>query len=207
MAAAPIVAVVSSKPMLRFDEVVLRTACIATAPEDGSILFVDIGYGLSRRSDFTVIAAVRLLDNGNNLCVLDISQEKVVGPEQAYVIVQRAKRQNASRVFIEDSPLTPFLRIEINDQQKKQQTNFVVQFIRPSNKRFAKFHRIRDFGLLIEQCRVRFRTGGYIDGLFDELTRLDGMPENYKSSFKRKDDQSDALATACRVLRIHPRKQ
>lgn len=173
-------------------------------PEGETVISVDIAYSLSARSDMTSIATCRLFTNSSGekcLAVLGIDADRMKGSELAFKLVQLTRQyenQNLRTVLIEKGPSSDSLDTSIKDQGRKYSVSVPTYFVPVSNEKHRKFLAIKELEFLLAQGRLKFVSGPYIEGLFLELSRLDGTV----SLKSKKDDRADSIAQVAKVFRI-----
>ncbi len=191
---------------IQFDPDLLASAIVSKSavPQGETVLSVDVAYSLNAKADLTSVAAVRIYDNAAGekcMCVLDIEADRMRGSELAtklVMITRQYQSQGLRNVLIEKGPTADNLRTQIQMAGAKSECQVPVYFVPPTNVKNAKILRIKDLQYLLEQGRLKFASGAYLDALFAELQRLDGT----KSNASKKDDRADAIAQVAQVYRI-----
>ena len=188
---------------IQFDPDALTRACIpnSAVPDGITVLSVDIATSLGNRADLSSISAIRIYENALGekcMCVLDIEAERLRGSELAYKLVQMTHTHKPQVVLIEKGPTSEGLQTQISMTADKYSTPVPVHFVQPSREKNRKFLAIRDLELLLAQGRLKFRNGSYIDALFLELSRINGV-----RSSVRHDDRADSIAQCAIAYRIY----
>jgi hypothetical protein len=131
------------------------------------------------------------------MAVREIVAGRMRPSEFAHNVVMLCRRYSPSVVALEKSLTYETLGKEILLCGAKYETNIPLFFAPISNRRGAKFLRLKSLEILLNQGRLLFcSTGPWLDTLFAELERLDGG----KSSSSKKDDRADSLGLCAKLF-------
>lgn len=188
---------------LNFDRDVLMKCIVPAAaqPVGEMYLSADVAYSSqnNRYADNSAIAAVCIHTNqqaDRAMCVFDMEVGRMRGSEFALNIVKFTRIYKPRKVIIERGPTTDLLNAEIVRVATAQGVIVPIYWVAPSNKKGAKLSRLKGLETCLVAGKLTFRSGAYLDTLFNELTRLDGK----KSNGWKHDDQADALSIAQKML-------
>jgi len=101
-------------------------------------------------------------------------------------------------VLVENGPTFETLRTAAAMAGVKYNIQVPLRSVQASNNKNAKFQRIKNLSVLLDQGRLIFAQGEYVTGLFAEAEKLDGAV-NIKS---KKNDRWDAIAQAAEVYKV-----
>jgi hypothetical protein len=189
---------------VHFDKAVLRshTYSSVAAPSSGElIVVVDWAYSENKTSDYSVLAAVRRHereDKTEELIVLDVDYDKWKSSDLAMHIVLFLRKHRPQRTFIEKSNGADLLMIALSMYAKKYNCEDVlasIKWVEVDNSLNAKANRVKTLELLLNDDRLHFVAGTWIDELYRQFERFTG--ETRKG---RKDDIPDAISFASRTL-------
>lgn len=188
---------------IQFDPDVLSAAIVNShaVPLGTTVLSVDIAYSLTSKADRTAIAVVRIhenLDKQKCMTVLDVEADQMRGSELCEKLARMCRQYSPSVVLIEKGPTADHLRALIDATAAKFEVSIPARFVQTSNVKNIKFQKLKDLELLISQKRCRFKSGEYVNALFEELQRIDGT-----RSSSRHDDRGDAIAQVASVFKIY----
>ncbi len=164
-------------------------------------LVADVAYSNAnnRYADNSAIAAVCIHTNQKfekAMCVFDMEVGRMRGSEFALNVVKFCRIYKPRKVIIEKGPTTDLLHAEISRIATMQGIIVPIYWATPSNKKGAKISRLKGLETCLVAGKLTFRSGAYLDQLFNELTKLDGK----RSSGSKHDDQADALSIAQKML-------
>jgi hypothetical protein len=189
---------------IQFDPDVLSAAIVNShaVPLGTTVLSVDIAYSLTSKADRTSIAAVRIHENLKRqkcMTVLDVVADQMRGSELCETLAKMCRQYNPNVVLIEKGPTSDHLQALITATAQKFDVSIPARFVQTSNVKNIKFQKIKDLELLLAQKgRLQFKSGEYVNSLFEELQRIDGT-----RSSSKKDDRADSLAQVASVFRIY----
>jgi hypothetical protein len=189
---------------LVFEQHVLNAAVTALSriPDgDATVLSVDTAWSLSNKADMSSIAALRLFTNmaGEKcIAVLEVRAERLRTQELAEALAEMTHRYNPMIVLVENGPTFETLRTAAAMAGVKYNIQVPLRSVQASNNKNAKFQRIKNLSVLLDQGRLIFAQGEYVTGLFAEAEKLDGAV-NIKS---KKNDRWDAIAQAAEVYKV-----
>ena len=120
------------------------------------------------------------------------------GSELCEKLARMCKQWNPRVVLIEKGPTSEHLQALIDATANKFGISIPARFVQTSNVKNIKFQKLKDLELLISQKRCRFKSGEYVNALFEELQRIDGT-----RSSARRDDRGDAISQVASVFKIY----
>jgi hypothetical protein len=181
-----------------FNEDILRLHLYqpTMAPKDGDIFICwDWAPSSERKSDYSAGVAARVVikDGVASLVILEIIFDKWRPSELAFQIVMFNKKWNPKQTLIERSTGSDLLQLELQRQAFKYSTTLEVYWKPVSTQPDAKRNRIKSLETLLNDNRLWFVMGSWIDTTFEQLTRYTGERKNRG----RKDDIPDAMSFLC----------
>lgn len=190
--------------VVHFDKETLRahTYQLPAAPTTGeTIVTVDWAYTANRQSDFSSIAAIRRHtreDLTQELIVLDVWCNKWKASDLALKIVLFLRQYKPTRTLIEKAPGADLLELAIKAQAKHlgcEELLNGIRFIPVDKSANAKANRIKCLEILLQDDRLHFVSGSWIDEAYKQFERFTG-----ETNKGRKDDIPDGIAMAARTL-------
>ena len=167
-----------------------------SAPREGEVFVAwDWAYSDKKTSDYSVGVAARvyqLPDGRFGLCVLDVVIDKWRSSELVYQIIAFDKKWNPKRTLIENSNGAELLKMAIMQKSQILGSDILqdVYWMPVSTQSQAKKNRVKSLETLLEDDRLHFVNGNWMDLVFEQLCRYTGE----KSSASKKDDGPDAMA-------------
>lgn len=170
------------------------------APKSGDIYIVwDWALGDKKTNDFSVGVVARLYKNDAGLwsfVVLEVLYDKWKYSELAFQIVALSKRWGPKVTMIEASNGADMLKGAINDVSRKFGFIPYIYWKQPSRAENAKRNRIKSLEILLNEHRLHFVLGPWIDELVKQFTQYTGEKKNKG----RKDDIPDAASYLTYIL-------
>lgn len=164
------------------------------APKNGDIYIVwDWALSDKKTSDYSAGVVARLYKNDANqwsFVVLEIVYDKWKYSELAFQIVALAKRWGPKVTMVEQSNGYDMLRDEISRVSARFGYNPYIYAKPPSRQDNAKRNRIKSLEILLNEHRLHFVMGPWIDETIKQFTQYTGEKKNKG----RKDDIPDAAS-------------
>jgi len=176
----------------------------AAAPQFGSVYITwDWAPTANQKSDWSVGVVARTYripgpKEMYGLVILEIIYGKWKFSELALQIVMLAKKWNPTQIVIENSPGAEGLKVELQRTGYRYATALPIYWELPSNQEHAKRNRIQSLEILLNDNRLWFVTGPWIDEMVKQMTGYTGSKDNKG----RKDDIPDAMSMLRRFLPI-----
>lgn len=175
------------------------------APRNGDLYIVwDWALSDKKTSDFSVGVVGRMYKNDNDewsFVILEILYDKWKYSELAYQIVALSKKYNPKVTMIESSNGYEMLRDEINRVGLKHNYQPYIYWKQASREENAKRNRIKSVEILLNEHRLHFVMGPWIDETFKQFTQYTGEKKNKG----RKDDIPDAISYLNYILPVSAR--
>lgn len=193
-----------SDTVVHFDKETLRshTYQLSAAPPSGELIVtVDWAYTNNRQSDFSSIAAIRRHtreDLTQELIVLEVKFNKWKSSDLALNIVLFLRHHKPQRTLIEKALGADLLELAIKAQAQHLGCPEVlnsIKFIPVDKTPSAKANRIKCLELLLQDDRLHFVSGSWLDEMYRQFERFTG-----DTKMGRKDDIPDGIAMAARTL-------
>src|SRR6266851_55841 len=170
------------------------------APRVGDV-FVVWDWALSDRatSDYSAGVAARLYKNDADqwsFTILEIIFNKWKHSELAHQIVSFSKRWGPKVTMIEQSNGADFLKQEILNVGNRYGYQPYIYWKQPSRQENAKRNRIKSVEILLNEHRLHFVMGSWIDETIRQFTQYTGEKKNKG----RKDDIPDAVSYLTYIL-------
>lgn len=186
---------------ISFTEDVLRTHMYqpVAAPKEGDIYVCwDWAPSGNKNSDYSAGVAGRIVKKGNSygIVVLEVIFDKWKPSELAFQMVAFDKKWHPKQTLIEKSSGAELLQLEIARQALKYSTTLNIYWKQMSLQADAKRNRIKGLETLVNDDRLWFVAGPWIDETFYQFTRYTGERKNKG----RKDDIPDACSFLCFFL-------
>ncbi len=164
------------------------------APRVGQV-FVVWDWALSDKStsDYSAGVAARLYKNDAGqwaFTILEIIYDKWKSSELAHHIVDFSRRWGPEVTLIEKSNGADMLKMEIQRVGNKYGYHPYIVWPIPSRQENAKRNRIKGVEILLNEHRLHFVLGSWIDQTIKQLTQYTGEKKNKG----RKDDIPDAIS-------------
>lgn len=182
---------------ISFPEDILRAHLLmpTAAPKDGDVVICwDWAPSSNKNSDYSCGAAGRIVkkpdSNIYSIVVLDIVFDKWKPSELAFQMVAFDKKWHPKQTLIEKSTGAELLQLELARQAMKYSTTLNVYWKQMSLQPDAKRNRIKGLETLLNDDRLWFVAGSWIDETFHQFTRYTGDRKNKG----RKDDIPDACS-------------
>jgi predicted phage terminase large subunit-like protein len=164
------------------------------APKSGDVFIVwDWALSDKKTSDYSAGVAARLYKNAANewsFVVLEIIYDKWKYSELAFQIISFAKKWGPKVTMIEASNGTDMLRDELQRVGQRFGYQPYIFWKQPSRAENAKRNRIKSTEILLNEHRIHFVMGSWIDETFKQFTQYTGEKKNKG----RKDDIPDAVS-------------
>jgi phage terminase large subunit-like protein len=181
-----------------FQETVLRAHCYPkeSAPKVGEIFQAwDWAYSDHKTSDFSVGVTAILYQNQRNeyaLAILDVVYDKWKSSELVFQMISFHKKWNPKKVLIEKANGSELLEplLKIHAQRLGSSISNDIWWKEVDNHSNAKSNRVKSLELLINDDRLHFVNGAWLDEAFKQLKAYNGQ----KSTGSRKDDIPDAMS-------------
>ena len=181
-----------------FEESVLRAHCYPkeSAPKIGEIFQAwDWAYSDHKTSDFSVGVTAIVYQNKNRefaIAVLDIVYDKWKSSELVYQMVAFHKKWNPKSVLIEKANGADLLKDNLFMKSQVLGSTIIngIWWKEVDTKANAKSNRVKSLEILLNDDRLHFVNGAWLDETFKQLKAYNGQ----KSSASRKDDVPDALS-------------
>jgi hypothetical protein len=182
---------------ITFDEDILRRHLyqLQAAPKIGDIFICwDWAPSSNKYSDMTAGIVGRVYqkeDRQFGIVILEVVFGRWKPSEIAFQIVALNKKWNPKNTLIEKSGGADFLQLEISRQAFKYGTSFTnIYWKPPALEENAKRNRIKGLETLLNDDRLWFVSGSWIDETFYQLVKYTGERKNKG----RKDDIPDAMS-------------
>jgi hypothetical protein len=179
-----------------------KTYALSAAPTTGELVVtVDWAYTDNKGSDYCVLAAIRRHireDGTQELIVVDIDFDKWRATDLAEHFVRFLRHHRPTRTFIEACNGIDLLMAVVRSYAMKYNCMEVLSSIckvATGNTLNEKVNRIKTLEVLVNDDRLHFVSGPWIDELYRQFERFTG--ETRKG---RKDDIPDAISQASRTL-------
>lgn len=170
------------------------------APKSGDIYIVwDWALSDKKTSDYSVGVVARRYKNDSNewsFVILEIIYDKWKHSELAYQIVALSKRYGSKVTMIEKSNAFEYLKNEIDRVGYRVGYQPYIYWKQPSREENAKRNRIKSVEILLNEHRIHFVLGPWIDETIRQFTQYTGEKKNKG----RKDDIPDAISYLLYVL-------
>lgn len=170
------------------------------APKSGDIYIVwDWALSDKKTSDYSVGVVARLYKNDGgewSFVILEIIYDKWKHSELAFQIVALSKRYGPKVTMIEASNAADMLRDEITRVGHRFGYQPYIYWKQPSRQENAKRNRIKSVEILLNEHRLHFVLGPWIDETFKQFTQYTGEKKNKG----RKDDIPDAVSYLTYIL-------
>lgn len=189
---------------ITFDEAVLKKHLYqsAAAPKIGDIFICwDWAPSSNKYSDMTVGVVGRVYqreDKQYGIVILEIVFGRWKPSEIAFQIVSLNKKWNPKNTLVEKSGGADLLQLEVSRQAMKYGTSIQIFWKAPSLQENAKKNRIKGLETLLNDDRLWFVLGTWIDEAFYQLMKYTGERKNKG----RKDDIPDAMSYLCFFLPV-----
>jgi len=170
------------------------------APKTGDIYIVwDWALSDKKTSDYSVGVVARLYKNDAGdwaFTILEIIYDKWKHSELAFQIVALSKRYGPKVTMIEASNAADMLKDEIIRVGHRFGYQPYIYWKQPSRQENAKRNRIKSVEILLNEHRLHFVLGPWIDETFKQFTQYTGEKKNKG----RKDDIPDAVSYLTYIL-------
>jgi hypothetical protein len=170
------------------------------APKSGDIYIVwDWALGDKKTNDYSVGVVARLYKNDAgqwSFVILEVLYDKWKYSELAFQIVALSKRWGPKVTMIEASNAADMLKGAINDVSRKFGYEPYIYWKQPSRAENAKRNRIKSLEILLNEHRLHFVLGPWMDELVKQFTSYTGEKKNKG----RKDDIPDAASYLTYIL-------
>jgi predicted phage terminase large subunit-like protein len=170
------------------------------APKSGDIFIVwDWALSDKKTSDYSVGVVARLYKNDAGewaFVILEIVYDKWKHSELAFQIVALSKRYGPKVTMIEKSNAFEYLKNEIDRVGQRVGYQPYIYWKQPSREENAKRNRIKSVEILLNEHRLHFVLGPWIDDTIKQFTQYTGEKKNKG----RKDDIPDAISYLLYVL-------
>jgi phage terminase large subunit-like protein len=170
------------------------------APKSGDIFIVwDWALSDKKTSDYSSGVVARLYKNDAgewSFVILEIIYDKWKHSELAFQIVALSKRWGPKVTMIEASNAADMLKDEITRVGHRFGYQPYIYWKQPSRQENAKRNRIKSVEILLNEHRLHFVLGPWIDETFKQLTQYTGEKKNKG----RKDDIPDAISYLTYIL-------
>lgn len=187
--------------LVTFNEDVLRAHIwqLAASPKVGDVFIAwDWAPSASKYSDMSVGAACRIYSRVEDitgevvwcLSILEIIFGRWRPTELAYQIVSFNKKWNPKQTLIEKSAGNELLQLEISRQAMRYGATLNIYWKPLTMTADAKRNRIKSLETLVNDNRLYFVAGPWIDETFSQLLKYTGERKNKG----RKDDIPDCLS-------------
>jgi len=179
-----------------FDEDALRRHLYQkeAAPKVGDIYICwDWALTANKRSDFSagVVGRVYQKEDGRYaLVILEVICDQLSQSELVLNIINLNKKWNPKRTLIENSNGADWLKAELQRLAPVFGVSLNIFWKNPSTLRHAKRNRIKGLEILLNDDRLYFVAGSWIDRTFYQMTMYTGEDKNRG----RKDDIPDAMS-------------
>jgi len=181
-----------------FEETILRAHCYPkeAAPKVGDIFQAwDWAYSDHKTSDYSVGVTAIVYKNQRNepaIVVLDIVYDKWKSSELVYQMLSFHKKWNPKSVLIEKANGADLLKDNLLLKSQMLGSSFLNSswWKEVDTHSNAKSNRVKSLELLLNDDRLHFVNGSWIDEMFKQLKAYNGQ----KSTASRKDDIPDALS-------------
>lgn len=173
-----------------------------SAPQIGDIFISwDWSYSAKKTSDYSAGVVARVVPTKEEgvfaLSILEIVYGKWKASELAFQIIALDKKWMPKKTMIEAALGAELLQLEIQRQAARYGITSLDIFWKPiSTDDNAKRNRIKSLETLLNDDRLWFVNGAWIDETFKQLTQYTGERKNRG----RKDDIPDALSYICYFL-------
>src|SRR5271157_2740813 len=170
------------------------------APRNGDIFIVwDWALSDKKTSDYSVGVAARLYQNDMGLwsfVILEIIYDKWKYSELAFQVINLAKKWGPKVTMVEQSNGHEMLRDEIVRVGNRFGYQPYIYWKQPSRQENAKRNRIKSLEILLNENRLYFVLGSWIDETVKQFTQYTGEKKNKG----RKDDIPDAASYLTYIL-------
>jgi phage terminase large subunit-like protein len=181
-----------------FEDTILRAHCYPkeSAPKIGEIFQAwDWSYSDHKTSDYSVgVTAILYINEKKepSLTILDIVYDKWRASELVFQMLSFHKKWNPKTVLIEKCNGADLLLqlLILNSQRLGSSITQNIWWKEVDLSPRAKSNRVKSLELLINDDRLHFVNGAWIDEMFKQLKQYNGQ----KSTAFRKDDIPDALS-------------
>lgn len=181
-----------------FEEMILRAHCYPkeSAPKIGEIFQAwDWAYSDHKTSDFSVGVTAIVYQNKNReyaVTVLDVIFDKWKSSELVYQMIAFHKKWNPKSVLIEKANGADLLKDNLLLKSQVLGSNIIngIWWKEVDTHSNAKRNRVKSLEVLLNDDRLHFVNGAWIDEAFKQLKAYNGQ----KSTGTRKDDIPDAMS-------------
>lgn len=196
------------KASFNLDQLRANSYAYSAAPQlSETFMAWDLAAKDNLRSDFSAGAVCRMFQLPQvaptdviqwGISVLEVVYGKWKQSELAIEIVKFRNKWNPSQaIYIEDAAGADTLKEKIRIESWKRGTGPVnIRWVVPSNLPNAKANRIKGLEILLQEGRLKFVNGAWIDETFSQFERFTGE----KGNKGRKDDIPDAISFLVRFL-------
>lgn len=150
----------------------------------------------SMNSDYSAGAVGAIDRNTLELHVLEIEYGRWKSSTLAEKIVYLAKRHQPRCILIEKAPGSDLLQQEIQRLAMRLHVSMPIMWQTPDNSSDAKANRVKGVETLVNERRIKFVQGPWIDETFAQFIRFTGERKNRG----RKDDIPDAVSMLTHFL-------
>jgi predicted phage terminase large subunit-like protein len=179
---------------ITFSEDVLRAHIVSKAPLTGKKFIAwDTSYARESTADYSAGVCgmvVTTEDNVSELHLVEIIYGKWKPSELAFQIIQFELKHRPISTLIEEMNGAEFLKVELNRLASQRQCPLNINWKKASTAADSKRNRIKSLETLLNDDRLFFIAGNWIDETFLQFTRYTGERKNKG----RKDDIPDAIA-------------
>ena len=180
---------------LQFNRAEFERNTVEVVPPNNDFIYAsgDLAFSKSRYADATCFSVFSVVEN--KLYVLTQAAGQWRDSEKAEAIVRLQKQYPYIQAWaIEKYPSFERLDEDVKREAMKQGVRVTIKWVKADNRADAKFHKLKTCQTYLNQDRIKFLKGNYLEDLINELERLDGSGPKRRSSFGKHDDRGDSLA-------------
>lgn len=184
---------------IQFNEDTLRECLIQSTkvpPACDIVIAWDWAATSAEKSDYSAGAVGAIDRNTLELYVLEIDYGRWKSSTLAEKIVYLAKRHNPRVILIEKSNGSELLQNEIQRLAMRLRVATPIMWLQVDNNADAKANRIKGVETLVNEHRIKFVQGQWVDEMFAQFIRFTGERKNRG----RKDDIPDAVSMLTHFL-------
>jgi predicted phage terminase large subunit-like protein len=179
---------------ITFSEDVLRAHIVPKAPEAGKKFIAwDTSYARESTADYSAGVCGMVVttdDNVSELHLVEVIYGKWKPSELAFQIIQFELKHRPTSTLIEEMNGSEFLKVKLQELAMQRQAPLNITWKKVSTAADAKRNRIKSLETLLNDDRLFFVSGAWIDETFSQFLRYTGERKNKG----RKDDIPDAIA-------------
>lgn len=190
---------------LQFNRAEFVRNTVEVVPPNNDFVYAsgDLAFSKSRYADATCFSVFSVVEN--KLYVWTQAAGQWRDSEKAEAIVRLQKQYPYIKAWvIEKYPSFERLDEDVQREAMKHGVRVTIRWVNADNKADAKFHKLKTCQTYLNQDRIKFLQGPYLDDLINELERLNGSGPKRRSSAGKRDDRGDSLAIGIQYFMPDP---